>query len=82
MAITLIHYTGDMQQILNAKKIGKVKNKEEVEIPLPSDPVMLQVTQYGGSHSKILEVKEGESIQITIYRWNYTTYIYFISFPF
>ncbi len=82
MAFTLIRHTGRyaateaLSILVNEKEVGNVHNEQQVEIPLPSESATLQVTQYGGSHSQKMEVKEGDLIHITVSKWNYLIYIF------
>ena len=75
MAVTVVNHTG-ISEIsgaltikINGKEIRKIKKGQQVEINIPTDHARLIVTQFT-KQSNELEVKDGETIEITTAKWS------------
>ncbi|AQS54414.1 hypothetical protein BW727_200011 (plasmid) [Jeotgalibaca dankookensis] len=63
---------------LNKKKVATIYPGQQIQVELPKESAMLQVSEWGFK-SKPLEVKDGETIDIT--NWEKTNKINFLSIP-
>lgn len=87
MAVTILRRTGIIGMAvaiaikINGDKVDKVWSEEQVEIALPSNKAQLKVSQFG-TRSNVLEINDGETIEITIPKLSKLIILLIILFPF
>lgn len=86
MAVTILRRTGIIGMAgaiaikINGDKVDKVWSEEQVEIALPSNKAQLKVSQFG-TRSNVLEINDGETIEITTPKSSKLIILLIILFP-
>jgi hypothetical protein len=87
MSITIVRHTGWMgmgsaiEVKINAQKVVKVGNEQQVIVELPSNRAQLAVS-LSGTKSNTLTVEDGETIKITTLKRRYLIFFLTILIPF
>lgn len=55
---------------LNDEKIAKIGYNQEIKLDIPNESAQLKVSQQG-TKSNIVEVKDGDVVEITTSKWTY-----------
>ncbi|MGB3160626.1 MAG: hypothetical protein WBA84_05200 [Carnobacterium sp.] len=86
MAVTILRRTGIIGMAgtiaikINGDKVDKVGSEKQVEINLPSGKAQLKVSQFG-TRSNVLEINDGETIEITTPKLSNLIFLLIILFP-
>lgn len=87
MAVTIVRRTGIIGMAgtisieINGDKVDQVEAEQQVEIALPSHKAQLKVSQFG-TRSNVLEINDGETIEITTPKLSNLIFFLIILFPF